>query len=244
MVNLARLLAAAALAPILWAQLPAGGEHVWQIPALAYGTNMWSILRLTNRSAAEVSLRLEVYRENGEPLPIAGAWNLGPREMREIRIDSPGGAEESCWARLTELSDATVDVEASVEFLKGNALESFPRQAKEPSANDVWVSLASAVEGRQVYFLNVFDRATTLAFCATNNREQRSCEAQSRSAAARFQVKPNQAVAVQVKKLRQRYFIAQSTVPGRAILLLFTDGPGSKRVFSSDSSVEFDAPVK
>jgi hypothetical protein len=108
----------------------------------------------------------------------------------------------------------------------------------------VWVSRAAAVEGKQLYFLNVFDRPTTLEFCATNQREQRTCQAQGRSAAARFRVNPNQAIAVQVKKLRQRYFIAESTVPGKAILLLFTDGPGSKRVFSSESSIEFEAPTR
>jgi hypothetical protein len=242
-VMLSRLLAVAVLAPALLAQSSVSASRTWEIPALAYGPSMWSIVRVTNRAATPRSLRLEVYRENGDLLPIAGALDLAPREMREIRIDSPAGEEESCWAKVMELSDdAAVEVEASVEILKGNAIESFPRRAKDPSANDVWVTRATDVEGKQVYFLNVFDRPTTLEFCATNRKEQRTCQAQGRIAAARFRVKPNQAIAVQVKKLRQRYFIAESTVPGRAILLLFTDGPGSKRVFSSESSVEFDAP--
>jgi hypothetical protein len=244
-VTLSRLLAVAVLAPSLWAQLPARAGRISEIPALAYGPNMWSILRLTNRADAPRSVQLEVYRENGDRLPLAGAWDLAAREMREIRIDSPNGDEESCWAKVTELSDdAAVEVEASIEILKGNAIESYPRKAKDPSANDVWVSRALDVEGKQVYFLNVFDRPTTLEFCATNHREQRSCQTQGRTAAARFRVNPNQAIAVQVKKLRQRYFITQSTVPGKAILLLFTDGPGSKRVFSSESSVEFEAPAR
>ena len=245
MVSLSRLLTVAVLTPALWAQSPASESRIWEIPALAYGPNIWSVLRLANRSDTPRSVRLEVYREDGNRVPIAAGVDLAPREMREIRIDSPNGVEESCWAKVTELSEeAAVDVDASVEMLKGNAIESYPRKAKSPSANDVWVSRAADVEGKQLYFLNVFDRPTTLEFCATNRREQRTCEAQGRGAAARYRVNPNQAIAVQVKKLRQRYFIAQSTVPGKAIVLLFTDGPGSKRVFSSDSSVEFDAPVR
>ena len=245
MVTLSRLLAVAVLAPALWAQSPVNASRTWDIPALAYGPNMWSILRLTNRAATPRTLRLEVYRENGDRLPIAGRLDLVAGEMRDIRIDSPTGDEESCWAKVTELSeDAAVEVEASVEMLKGNAIESYPRKAKNPSANDVWVTRAAEVEGKQVYFLNVFNWPTTLEFCATNQREQRTCQAPGRTAAARFRVNPNQAVAVQVKKLRQRYFIAQYTVPGRAILLLFTDGPGSKRVFSSESFIEFDTPVR
>lgn len=245
MVTLSRLFAVAVLAPGLWAQVPEGASRIWEIPALAYGPHIWSILRLTNRAATPRSVRLQVYRENGERLPISGALDLAAREMRDIRIDSPNGDEESCWARVTELSAAAaVDVDASVEILKGNAIESFPRRAKDPSANDVWVSRAAEVEGKQVYFLNVFDRPTTLEFCATNHREQRTCRTPGRNAAARFRVNPNQSIAVQVKKLRQRYFIAESTVPGKAILLLFTDGPGSRHVFSSESSVEFDAPVR
>ena len=243
--TLSRLLAVAVLAPALWAQLPANASRTWEIPALAYGPSMWSIVRLTNRAAIPRSLRLEVYRENGDRLPIGGALDLAAGEMRDIRIDSPNGDEESCWAKVSELSeDPAVEVDASVEILKGNAIESYPRKAKDPSANDVWVSRAAEVEGKQVYFLNVFNRPTTLEFCTTNRREQRSCQAPGRNAAARFRVNPNQAIAVQVKKLRQRYFIAESTVPGRAILLLFTDGPGSKRVFSSESSIEFEAPVR
>jgi hypothetical protein len=244
-VTLSRLLAVAVLAQALWGQAPAGVSRTWDIPALAYGPSMWSILRVTNRAATPRSLSLEVYRENGERLAIAAALDLAPREMREIRINSPTGEEESCWAKVTELSeDTALEVDASVEILNGNAVESFSRKARDPSANDVWVTRAADVEGKQVYFLNVFDRPTTLEFCATNRREQRSCQAQGRTSAARFRVQPNQAVAVQVKKLRQRYFIAESTVPGRAILLLFTDGPGSKRVFSSESSVEFDTPER
>jgi len=239
------LLAVVVLAPSVWAQSPPNAGRTWAIPALAYGPNIWSVIRLTNSSATPRSVRMEVFRENGDRLSIAGAFDLAPRETREIRIDSPNGEEESCWAKVMELSEEpTLEVDGSVEMLKGNAIESYARKAKDPSAHDVWVSRAAGVEEKQVYFLNVFDRPITLAFCATNRPEQRTCQAQGRTAAARFRVNPNQSVAVQVKKLRQRYFIAQSTVPGRAILLLFTDGPGSRHVFSSESSVEFDAPVK
>ena len=236
-------LAVAVLAPALWAQSPARGT--WQIPALGYGPNVWSILHLVNRAATPRQLRLEVYRENGERLAIAETWDVPAGAMREIRIDSPNGDQESCWAKLTELSDEpAVEVDATIEMLHGNAIESYSRKAKDPSANEVWVSRSAEIEGKQVYFLNMFDRPTTIEFCATNNREQRTCLAPSRTAAVRFLVNPNQAIAVQIKKLRQKYFIAQSTVPGRAILLLFTDGPGSKHVFSSDSSVDFGKPVR
>lgn len=240
--KLSRLLVVAVLTPCLWAQSPVGVSRTWEIPALGFGPNVWSTVRLVNRAATPRSVRLEVYGEDGDQLPISGALDLAPQQIREIRIDGPTGNEESCWAKVTELSDdPAVEVDASIEMLKGNAIETFSRKAKSPSANDVWVTRAAEVEGKEVYFLNVFDRPTTLEFCATNNREQRTCQAQRRTAAARFRVNPNQSVAVQVKKLRQRYFIAESTDPGKAILLLFTDGPGSKRVFSSDSSVEYDA---
>jgi hypothetical protein len=235
--------AVAALAPALWAQSQTAPGRTWQIPALAYGPNMWSILHLANRAPAPGKVLLEVYRENGERLPMADAWEIPAGGTREIRIDSPNGAEESCWAKVTEISqDSALEVDGSVEMLHGNAIESFSRKAKAPSARDVWVSLSAEIAGKQVYFLNIYDQPTTLEFCATNNREQRTCLLPSRTATARFRVNPNQAIAVQVKKLRQKYFIAQSTVPGRAILLLFADGPGSRRVFSSDSSVEFEKP--
>ncbi|HEV3331754.1 MAG TPA: hypothetical protein VG096_12270 [Bryobacteraceae bacterium] len=243
--KLSRLLEVAVVASALWAQPPVGAGHTWAVPALGFGPNAWSILRLTNRAPTPRSLRLEVYGENGDRLPVTGELNLSAGETREIRIDGQTGDEQSCWAKVTELSDEpAVDVDASIELLKGNAIVSYRRKAESPSVNDVWVTLATQVEGKQVYFLNVFDQPTTLEFCATNKREQRTCRTQGRTAAARFRVNPNQSIGVQVQKLRQRYFIAESTVPGKAILLLFTEGQGSKRVFSSESNIEFDTPPR
>ena len=236
--KLARLLPVVLFASVTWGQAPeTGGGRVWNIPALAYGPNLWSVLRVTNPSTSAASINVQVFAESGERLPVAADASVQPGETREIRIEQPAAAEESCWAKVYA-SDPRIQVEGRVESLKGNELVSYERQAKDPSANAVWVANSADIEGHQLYFINLRERPTVLMFCQTNRREQRTCQAKA-SPANRFVVNPNQSVAVEVKKLRQHFFIAESSSPARSILLLFSGAPGSTKVFSSHSSVEF-----
>jgi hypothetical protein len=236
--KVSRWLAALLVTPALWAQSTETAPRTWEIPALAYGPNFWSTVAITNHSAGKANLRMDVYRETGELLKSEPSLELNPGEMRNIRIEGPSGVEESCWAHLTGPPEVDLDVSGAVEFLRGNAIESYERPPKIPSARDAWVSRASDISNKQVYFLNLAPNATTLTFCSTNRREQRTC-ARETVHTARFLVKPNQAVAVQVHKLREKFFILEPSSRARAIVLLFSNAPGNRKVFSSKSSVDF-----
>ena len=226
------------IAPFLFAQTT---ERVRYIPALAYGPNVWSILRLTNSGAVAQTVGLEVYQEDGTRLPIEPAFEVQPGATREVRIDGGTPTDEICWARVT-LPDA-VEARGTVEVLKGDTLEDFSRGAHELSDRARWTTLTSAVEGKYFYFLNAAERPTVVTFCATDQPAPDACRKKG-TTSIRVPAGPKQLIGVQVRKPRRRFFIAESSVPGAAVLTLFDAGPGNKRFFGSKSTVEFGEPQR
>ncbi|MBZ5575644.1 MAG: hypothetical protein LAP40_03675 [Acidobacteriia bacterium] len=233
-----RLLTALLLIPALWGQPsePAPSLQVHYIPALAYGPSEWSILKLTNASASVQSVTVDVYGESGDRLPIGPAFTAEPGATLDVRVEDSGAATSAmAWARVTAF--AGLDVQAFVEILQGNAIEDFARRAHSPSADSHWVSRASVVQGKQLYFLNVAEHPTFVTFCAVNNARQASCP--KGPPAARYPVNPGQAVSVEVGRLGRRYFLTESSAPGAAILALFDEGQGIRKLFSSKSDIRF-----
>jgi len=232
------LLTVVMAAPAMWAQSPesATDVRVLEIPALAYGADMWSILRLTNTSASPQSVSVEAYGRKGDRLPIGPAFTVPPGAPLDVRIDGKGDPEMG-WARVT--AAAAVDVKAFVEVLEGNAIEDFARHPHDASGESRWVSRASSVEGKQLYFLNVADQPTVVSFCTSDDPRPSGC-GKKKPAPVRFPVNPKQSVAVDVRKLLRRYFVIESSVPGGAILALFEDAAGTRKVFSSNSEIRFD----
>ena len=221
------------LAPVLLGQSPARTRY---IPALAYGPNLWSIVRLTNSSAAPQTARVEVYRENGTALPMEPMYDIQPGATLDVRIDGKTGEAEMAWARVV-LPDG-VQARGFLEILEGNALEDFPREPHQVSDLARWVTLSDKVQGKQMYFLNVADVPTVVAFCAVKQAPPDACEKKG-TPRARFRVGPNQSISVQIRKLRGKFFVAESSAPGAAVLVLFDDGPGIKKTFASKSSIDF-----
>ena len=224
------------IAPVLLAQ-PTG--RIRYIPALAYGPNVWSVLRLTNSGTVTQTVGLDVYREDGTQLPTGPAFEVQPGATREIRIDGGTATDEICWARVT-LPDG-VEARGFVEILRGDTLEDFPREAHELSDRARWTTLTSAVEGKYFYFLNAAERPTVVTFCATDQPRPDACRKKG-TTSVRVPAGPKQLIGVQVRKPRRRFFITESSAPGAAILTLFDSGPGDKKSFESKSTVEFGEP--
>ncbi len=232
------LMPAVLIAPVLLGQTTG---RVRYIPALAYGPNVWSILRVTNSAAVAETVALEVYREDGTRLPIEPAFEVQPGATREIRIDGGAATEEICWARVT-LPEA-VEARGTVEVLKGDTLEDFSRGAHELSDRARWTTLTSAVAGKYFYFLNAADWPTVVTFCATDEPRPGACRKKG-ATSVRVPAAPKQLIGVQVRKPHRRFFIAESSAPGAAVLTLFDAGPGDKRFFGSKSTVEFGDPER
>src|SRR5437660_1206371 len=72
-----------------------------EIPALSFGKTHWSVIKLTNPAAVTRVVTLDVYRQNGDKLPLGGEIELKPRETTELRIEAESAGDgEMCWARL------------------------------------------------------------------------------------------------------------------------------------------------
>ncbi|MBV8731759.1 MAG: hypothetical protein JO336_18280, partial [Acidobacteriia bacterium] len=153
------------------------------IPALGYGQNSWSILRLANRSASVKTVGVEVFRQNGERLPIGPEVRLNPNDSIDLRIEAPANNEETCWAAITEYSNTTspeVSVRGFVEVLNGNQVEAFERELHVPAEGGAWSLPTSDLRGKTLYFLNVSEMPTTINFCEVKQPKQYACVAERR----------------------------------------------------------------
>jgi hypothetical protein len=212
--------------------------RVWNIPALSYGPNEWSVLRLTNQAEIPRLVQVDVYSEKGDRLPIGPEFMLDPHQALDIRIDRNSRREEMCWARVISDGLGGLTVTPIVEILSGNDLFEYPRDAREFSTRGEWGFRAGDIQFKTVYFVNGFDEPTVVTFCETNRRERDQCGGKSGSP-ARFTVGPHQSVAVDVRRLRRRYFFVVSSVPRAGLLVVLKDGSGRRKQFTSESNIQF-----
>ena len=217
--------------------------QVWEIPALGYGPKAWSILRLSNDSDLPASLQVDIYCEAGDRLPLDSTFAVEPHQMRDIRIEAETSHEVLCWARVREIAGARrggIQVHGFVETLKGNQLEDFDRKPVNALGNSAWALLEREVEGQQVYILNASEKPIGMTFCVSNKPIVTECRHKGKNALHHV-AKPRQAVLLNVKKFRQKYFIVEASEPGHTIIELFNDDPGHRRVYTSETSISFDA---
>lgn len=217
---------------------PDAFNRVWDIPALSYGPNEWSVLRLTNQAEISRSVRVDVYSERGDRLPIGPELMVDPHQSVDIRIDRNSRKEEMCWARVVSDGLGGLTVTPIVEILSGNELFDYPREPREFSTRNAWGFRASDAQFKTLYFLNGFDAPTVVTFCESNRRDRDPCGGKSGSP-ARFTVGPHQSVTVDVRRLRQRYFFVLSSVPRAGLLVVLRDGAGRRKQFTSESTIQF-----
>lgn len=84
------------------------------------------------------------------------------------------------------------------------------------------------------------EKPMALTFCVSNKPQATECRHKGANAIQHV-AKPRQAVLLDVKKFRKKYFIVEASEPGRAIIELFNDDPGHRRVYTSETSISFDA---
>ena len=141
--------------------------RVWEVPALGYGGNAWSIVRLSNDSESPATFQVDVYCGNGDRLPLGSTFTIEPHQTSDIRIDGATTVAVLCWARVAELSGAAlsgIQLRAFLETLSGNQLEDFDRQPGQAIENSTWALPAMEIAGQQLYILNASDKATMLTF--------------------------------------------------------------------------------
>lgn len=134
-------------------------------------------------------------------------------------------------------------VNAREEVLEGNKLSDFPKKPGEPVSFARGASPASAVRGKDLYFLNVSDKSTVLTFCASENTKTGLCDKKG-TKTSHFTVNPKQSLLLKVGNLRGRYLLIESSSPGFAIIGVLKAVAGTTRVFGTNSTIDFGDPVQ
>lgn len=246
-----RLLFAGLIAPLLWGQQTqtAPGSNVSPsvesypvetpqiFPSLSYGPNAWSILRLTNPAASPKSVKVDVYCGDGERLSLEPLYTVNPHDSVEIRIEGDKSKDEMCWARIEDVSQRkskpSLQANARAEEVNGNKLENFPQRVAKPERNNRWLSPAASVSNRDLFFLNTSDKATVLTVCPFDAVVP--CTGPIRVA-----VNPKQSVVLKVGTIRRSYLLIRSSVTVSAVIGLLRAGSSTTRVFSAESSIDFN----
>ena len=205
-----------------------------EIPALACGPNVWSVLRFSNDSESPQTVNVDVYCKDGERLPIGPTFEIEPHQTQDVRIESPASDVSSCWARVV----SELEVRAFVEVLNGNQLESFDRCPAEASDFAARTIAAREAEDKHLYFANLSEWPTVLTFCPAGNSRPDGCQ-EARTTVFRILVKPRDAIRLDVKRIGQKYRVIESSRPGLAMAVLFSDDPGRRRFYSAESTIDF-----
>lgn len=232
-------------------QLPPSPEQsvirTWIFPALSYGANRWSTIKLVNRSEVTKAVRVEVYGPNGESLPMSSTVRLTSKEGTEIRIAPESNAvRELCWARVSEIFDggpSGIGADAAVEILRGNQIESYTRDPADVRRMGMWAIRSEDLRDKNLYILNMDAEPTIISFCTDNGAVLRTCQDRRRGI-SRYSLRPRQALIVNPSTGTYRYFFVE--VPGGRdmTMISLTAGPGAIRVFSSDSMIKFGEPER
>ena len=231
---------ARAQTPLASSSLSIAPRQTWEIPALGYSPDAWSILRFTNNTDSAALFRADVYCGGGDRLPLNSPVSVEPGKTLDIRIEAPTSVPVLCWARVTEISGERegVQLQAFLERLKGNQLEEFERRPAFQTSNPAWAIPERQVANGQLYILNASETPTQFIFCAADTPDPKACHRKGVSLVQRV-AHPREAVVINVNKFPKKYLITQSSHPGGVIIQVFDDTPGHRRVYTSESTISF-----
>jgi hypothetical protein len=244
------LFVATALLSVIRAQTPLASSSLsiaprqsWEIPALGYSPDAWSILRFTNNTDSAALLRADVYCGPGDRFPSNSPVSVEPGKTLDFRIEAPTTVPVLCWARVAELSGDRhgVQLQAFLERLQGNKLEDFERKPGFETSNPAWAIAEPQIADRQLYLLNASETTTQFSFCASDSPDPKTCHQKGVNLVQRV-ARPREAVVINVNKFPKKYLITQSSHPGGVIVQVFDDQPGHRRVYTSESTISFGDP--
>jgi hypothetical protein len=143
------------------------------VPALAYGTNCSSALRLQNLADRVVAVQIEGHRESGALVGLAGlpgaAVHLAPHERGDYKLDV---SEETsgAWANIRETVDSpdlspAVAISASTDCASGNQLRSSTRSVVYPTRNPWFDGDVTDMRGNVVLLINTSESTARATAC-------------------------------------------------------------------------------
>ncbi len=227
---------------LLWFALQApAADRVWYFPALPYGPDRWSLLKIVNNDRQPQDVKLDVFDEQGAPIAIESPVHLKAGETREIRIEKDSKRSEFCWARLeaAKKGASKLTVEAATERLMGNVIERFTRRNEEPSTRQSWYT--SPGEFQFIYLVNVDDKPLKATVCWAERPSKNSCDEPAAAAGRnRVTLQAKQTLYARLSKKQFAYMVVELSKDPRVIATFLGPGQGERREFSTNTTLSFD----
>ena len=170
-------------------------------------------------------------------------YTLKSGETIDIRLDGRALVYESCWARVEDVSipRSKLNLQASAreEQVEGDTLEDFQQTIASPKRFEGWFG---EVADRNVFLLNISVKPTVLEVCEGNCNPFTSLTC-AKKTAIHVPVNPKQTVVLDLRKAHGSPLI-RSAVPVDAVFGFLRRESGTRRTFSTESSIDFDNPPR
>ena len=220
--------------------------RVVYLPAIDYGPNQWSAVKIVNAGTERMPVRLEAYRADGSKHPATTDLVAEPQQEMEIRVEGTksGYAEPrtSAWVRVIYPDQGQeLKVTCNMEFLEAedrNTLHTIPRrpEALENPPKTIWFYQMQGLRGKILYLLNVADEEATVRVCQGDDPA-----ALCPSSALEYHIKGRASLErPALEGLQNRFLIVQTEQESRIFVMFMTPSSGEVSRFLTDTSISFD----
>jgi len=98
------------------------------------------VIKITNNGPTIQPIAIQAFDATGTPIPLESPVNISPGESRDVRLPPPPKGTSFGWANVSAPpKDADrLHVEASVERVTGNHIQSVRRSAEPLHIRSAW----------------------------------------------------------------------------------------------------------
>lgn len=212
--------------------------QIWDFPALSYGSNHWSIIRVTNESDEMLPVAMEGFSADGKQLQLPSTVQVPAHDSREIRIQPSTRRRSLCWVRVKALKSVAggLKVFSAMEQLNGNRIRWVEREPEPVKLHKIWF-LQPRLD-QSMYLLNVGTKRIWARYCWAPLMDATICE-RPRYPSGTLSLNPRQSHWARPGKARAKYFVVILNEVAPAVLVFVNEVPGGSKEFQSESTLEF-----
>jgi len=220
--------------------------RVVYLPAIDYGPNQWSAVKIVNPGTERMPVRLEAYKADGSKHPATTDLVAEPQQEVEIRVEGAksGYVEPRTWAWVRVIypdQGQELKVTCDMQFLEAedrNKLHTIPRRPEtlENPPKTIWFYKMQGLSGKILYLLNVADEEATVRVCQGDDPS-----ALCPSSTLEYHINGRASlVRPTIEGLKNNFLIVQTEQESKIFVLFMTPGSGEVSRFHTDTSISFD----
>jgi hypothetical protein len=223
------------------ALLRGAGPEVYNFPALVYGLDQWSVIRVANHGSVARSVYIEAYDERGQPVHLPKQTKVAPGMVQEVRIPFPPQTSSAIgWAQVRVPGRARakeVEVTAAVEHLEQNKLLSVMRHSEQFQKRKEAFLLP--VERSFLYLLNWDDHDVEVKYCWWAGPRRNACPDKN-TIISNVRIRRGRALLARVGATRGRTLVLRMSRRTNMLLTGMTAANAATKDYLSDTTLSFD----